>query len=208
MAKLELGISKESIKKLTALQRWLITGFLILTFLILAIFILYLPANKEIAAKEINITNLDDELSKSRQSLANLEIIKQEYEKLTKKLDEYIMKLPSEAEVEKVMVGISSIGKEVNVDFLKFIPKDAVPGTGGLYSTVPIETEINGKFHSIALFLDRIAKMERIVKPLDLSITPVEDKIGEVSLNVKLSLETYKYKPSSPPGPAQKEVKR
>jgi len=197
--KFELGISKESIKKLTPLQRWLITGFLILIFIILAVFLLYLPANKEIAEKERNIKNLESALLESRHTLTNLENVKQEYEKLEKKLAEYIKKLPSEAEVEKVLVGISSIGKEVNMEFLKFIPKEDIPGSGGLYSIVPIETEISGKFHNLALFLDRVAKMERIVKPVDFSISPVEDKAGNVNLNVKLLLETYKYKPA-PPG--------
>jgi Tfp pilus assembly protein PilO len=207
--KFELGISKESIKKLTSLQRWLITGFLILVFIILAVFILYLPANKEISAKEKNIEKLGTELLKTKNTLENLQKVKEEYEKLEKKLAEYIKKLPSESEVEKVMLGISTIGKEVNVEFLKFIPKDDIPGSGGLYSTVPIETEISGKFHSIALFLDRVSKMERIVKPVDFSINPVEDKAGNVNLNVKLSLEAYKYKPAPPQaGAAGKGVKK
>ncbi len=207
--KFELGISKDSIKKLTPVQRWLITGFIILVVIIFAIFFLYLPANKEIAAKEASLNKLDRDLTAAKQTLANLEKVKQEYEKLENKLSEYIKKLPSEAEVEKVFVGISSIGKEVNVEFLKFAPKDEVPGSGGLYSTVPIEAEISGKFHSVALFLDKVAKMERIVRPVDFSITPVEDKMGNVTLNLKISLETYKYKPSpAPTGPTPKGGKR
>jgi type IV pilus assembly protein PilO len=195
--KFELGISKESIKKLTPLQRWLITGFLLLIIIILAIFLLYLPVNKEISTRKKNIEKLESDLQTAKNTLLNLEKIKEEYEKLEKKLAEYIKQLPSEAEVEKVMLNVGSIGKEVNVEFLKFIPKEDVPGTGGLYSIVPIETEISGKFHNIALFLDRVAKMERIVKPVDFSITPVEDKTGNVILNTKLLLETYKYTPSS-----------
>jgi len=207
--KFELGISKESLKKLTPIQRWLITSFLLLIIITLAIFLLYLPANKEISAKKKNIEKLEGDLRTAKSTLLNLEKIKEEYEKLEKKLAEYIKQLPSEAEIEKVMLNVGTIGKEVNIEFLKFIPKEDIPGTGGLYSIVPIETEISGKFHHIALFLDRIAKMERIVKPVDLSITPVEDKTGNVSLTVKLLLETYKYTPSAgKPAGAQKGVKK
>lgn len=203
--KLELGINKEKIEKLTPVQRWLISFFVMVVFVVLAIFLLYLPTSKKISEKEKVISKLEEDLTAKQQIAQNLEVYKQEYEKLTKRLEEYIKKLPSAAEVEKVMVSISSIGKEVNVDFLKFVPKPDVPGKEGLYFIVPIDTEISGKFHSIAIFMDRVAKMDRIVKPVDFTITPVEDKEGNVFLNVKLAMETYKYRePVTSPAPAQK----
>lgn len=195
--KLELGFDVKKIYDLTPVQRWLIALSILVVVAVLFTFLAFMPKSKEMTRLRAEINKLQADLGKQESMARNLEVYKREYERLNNELEEFLKKLPKASEVEKVLVDISNAGKEVNLDFKKFAPKDEAPNPKGLYATIPIDMEIEGGFHSVALFLDKVAKMERIVKPIDIAIKP-QEKEGTFSLDVKLLMETYRYYESAP----------
>lgn len=190
--KIELGFDVSKLQDLTPLQRWLITAGIVVVVAIIVTILAFMPKSKQMTSLRGEITRLEAELAKQESIARNLEVYKREYEKLNQKLEEFLKKLPKASEVEKVLVDIGNAGKEVNLAFKQFAPKNESPNPQGLYATIPIDLGIEGKFHSVALFLDRVAKMERIVKPIDITIKP-QQKDTKFFLKVKLLMETYRY---------------
>jgi type IV pilus assembly protein PilO len=43
----------------------------------------------------------------------------------------------------------------------------------GFYAEVPIEIRVEGEYHTLGMFLDRVSKLERIVNVADLKIAPL-----------------------------------
>lgn len=128
-----------------------------------------------------------DAYTKLNGELSELSAKVSEYEKVANILDDVRKKkeaaevkykkglrlLPDQEEIPELLDGIAKVGKDVNVGIISFRPGEKTPGAE-LYAVKPIDLEIAGSFHNIALFFDRLAKLFRIVTLLEFRLEPVK----------------------------------
>jgi type IV pilus assembly protein PilO len=85
-----------------------------------------------------------------------------ELSQLMAELQQALQELPNEREIPDLLKGISNLGKQVGLEVKSFQPlpeKELGDGT----AEVPVALSVEGSFHEVAMFFDRLSKMNRIV---------------------------------------------
>ena len=73
----------------------------------------------------------------------------------------------------------------------KFQP---LPETGReYYADVPVQIIMEGGFHEVAIFFDRVGKMSRIVSVEDIAMKDPVEGVSEVNLTVEGKVVTYRF---------------
>lgn len=135
------------------------------------------------------IQQQEEQMASKRRLLAKLPQMREELAKLKEEEMKLARKLPSEKEIPTLLTDISSAGHEQGLEFLLFAPGAEI--TRELYAEVPVGMEVRGPFLAIALFMDRVAKMSRIVTFADMTLEPVKDH-REI-LVTKARATTYRF---------------
>jgi type IV pilus assembly protein PilO len=129
------------------------------------------------------VTQLDAEITTQEGKLVELEQKAQhrtqflrEVERLKQRLREAEEQLPKQAEIPKVLRDIDYEAKQAGLRVDRFEPQaEALQGD---FAAMPLKMTVRGNYHELAVFLDRLAKMPRIVNVTDLNMaTPtIESK--------------------------------
>ena len=80
-------------------------------------------------------------------------------------------KLPANYDVEDTLHKVSTIAKEINVQFTSFQPQAEIISTGNnRYAELPINVSLCGSYVQIAAFFDRVVHLEQSVKIRDIKM--------------------------------------
>lgn len=181
----------EKLAKLPRGQRFLV--YLIVWLLVGAMFFfaLYMPAQNEVSSLKANRSNLERQKAQVEARVANKETFDQELDRLTKELSLALTELPSDREIPGLLKGISQLGKKVGLEVRRFTP---LPEERREYvAEVPVELEVEGSFHEVAMFFDRLSKMNRIVYVQDIEMGRAVERGGKVSLTVAGKAVTFRF---------------
>lgn len=126
------------------------------------------------------IQKQEEQIAMKRRLLAKLPQKREELARLKEEEERLAQKLPSEKEIPTLLTDISNAGHQQGLEFLLFAPGAEI--TRELYAEVPVGLEVRGSFHAVALFIDRIAKMSRIVTFADLFVEPEKGKTNTKEL--------------------------
>jgi len=165
-----MAISMDTIVKLPPAKKVLV--LLVLAFVIVALYgyLVYLPQREEIKRLSTQRDKLFKELNESRAVVKNLEKFKKEVAQLEGELNNALAQLPNEREIPELLKNISKLGKESNLEFLRFRP--AAERTQRFYAEVPLELVFLGTYHETGLFFDRISKLPRIINVENFKMAP------------------------------------
>jgi type IV pilus assembly protein PilO len=72
-----------------------------------------------------------------------------------------------------------------------FKPNGEVPK--GFYAELPIQLRLSGTYHDIALFFDKIGKLERIVNVSDIELGAPKKENGQIVLDVTCNATTFQF---------------
>merc|ERR1712138_99595 len=104
------------------------------------------------------------------------------------------MGLPQGTEIPDLIRTISETGRKVGLEVKKFEPKQEVASsTNDFVAEVPITLAVQGTFHQVAMFFDRLSKMDRIVHVKNIDIEIEEEENTNVSLLVEGSAITFRF---------------
>ncbi len=180
--------------KLTRLNqkhKALIFGASMLVPLLLFFFLFLSPKNEEIT----KITQANRVLNKEIQ----------EVEAIADKLDEHkaekayvelqlkaaSLLLPKQKEIPKLLTDISDHGTNSGLEFVSFTPKPEQKKQ--FYAIIPIAIRVNGSYHNVGTFLDKISKLNRIVSANNISLGGAKQVENEMRLTASLELVTYRF---------------
>ncbi|KPV41377.1 hypothetical protein AN478_02005 [Thiohalorhabdus denitrificans] len=164
-------------------------ALLVLTALIGGSFwwFVYLPHQKEVAEMEQRVQSLTAQYQKKKRQVANLPVLREQYEKLEKRMEGALEQLPDRTEVADLLDAVNDVGKAEGLDFKLFRPADEVPK--GSYAVLPVELEVRGTFDAMGRFLAATASLPRIVNVGDMQLSGA--KGGELTL--KGRARTYRF---------------
>jgi len=117
-----------------------------------------------------------------------------EFEELSVAFTTARRELPNGDEIAELLSGLSQIGRQVGLEMRQFVrnPERAEE----YYAEIPVELEVRGTFHEVAMFFDKLSKLPRIVYVRDLELTPFDakDREGdETELTGSGVLTTFRY---------------
>ena len=158
-------------------------------------FFVWLSPNQDLRNNlENQIRNKKQDLSMADEQAGTKEELEKKAQDLTSQLKLAQKELPQGTEIPDLIRTISETGRKVGLEIKKFEPKPEVAsGTNDFVAEVPITLAVQGTFHQVAMFFDRLSKMDRIVHVKNIDIEIAEEENTNVSLLVEGSAITFRF---------------
>lgn len=192
-----MAITFESLLKLPKSKKTLILVAVLIVIAGLYAYLFYLPYQEEMERLKNEYDKLTKELNESRAIVRDLEKFQKEIKKLEEELNKALTQLPNEKEIPEILKNISSLGRESNLEFTLFKPKPEEPQQ--FYAKVPIELVVVGSYHNTGTFFDKVSKLPRIINVVDFNMSRFQKekdpKKIETEILVKTSclVNTYRF---------------
>jgi type IV pilus assembly protein PilO len=176
-------------------QRYFLIG-LAVAGVLTGYYFLMNPLWEDKGRHEETLQKLRADLQQKQLVAANRPKLEAEIKALEKELDDALVRLPEEKEIPKLLTQVNTLGQQNGLEFLLFRP--GAPAKKGFYAEVPIEMRVEGQYHSLGGFLDRVSKLERIVNVSDIRVSPVAAPAqrgdrGDRSIVADLKATTYTF---------------
>jgi type IV pilus assembly protein PilO len=188
----------ERIEKLSRAQRVLIY---VCTFLLLCGgfgYFSYWPKFQRLEELNTEFQELDNKLMIARKTATQLPKLRQELAEAEARFKTVQRALPEKEEIPSLLTSVSQSGRDLGLEFLLFEPKAEV--NREFYAEIPVSIRVQGSYHGVGLFLDRVAHLPRIVNILDINMAPGAKKTGTGGgLVTSCTATTYKFVESPPP---------
>jgi len=159
----------------------------------LFMWLMYLPKIGEISRVEKEITGFEQRISRALSNVKNLARYEEELAQLDARFRKVLKLLPDKGEIPNLLRSITHLERGSNIEFLLFQPKEE--RTRGFLIEIPVSIEVKGNYHDVALFFDKVARMDRIVNIPDVSITPVSQY--STKLITKCEAVTFRFRENS-----------
>lgn len=178
----------EKIGKLPKLYRILISAGIFLIFISVLVWFLYIPKYKTIGKLEAEMKTLKTQLAKAKKNAKDLKKFQKKFKTAETQFKLVMKSLPNKQEIPSLLTSISQSGQDSGLDFLLFQPKAEVKKD--FYAEIPVAIKVNGNFHNVAVFFDKVARLSRVVNIRDINMKPTK---GNVSLSTTCTAVTYKF---------------
>ncbi len=146
--------------------------------------------NQEIADKKIELDGLNQEIAKGRAAERKLSQFREEVKRLELELSKLLQILPSKRNTEELIKRIETLTRQGDFTLKTFKPGDFVQKD--FYAEWPIQIAIDGTYHNLALFFDRMSRFSRIVNVEDLKVNTLDNAPGK-SIQSTFIAKTFIY---------------
>ncbi|MCC6335446.1 MAG: type 4a pilus biogenesis protein PilO [Myxococcales bacterium] len=127
-----------------------------------------------------------------KQAIAdNLNERRKEMDALEQRLAEALTELPEKKDIEELLAQLNDVGKKSGLEIAKVTPGLEAPE--GFYARIPITIIVSGNYHEIAMFLQEIANMRRIVNVNNIKLANPTLKNDKVILNSEFLATTFRF---------------
>ncbi|MDP3029124.1 MAG: type 4a pilus biogenesis protein PilO [Deltaproteobacteria bacterium] len=172
---------------------------------LVAVFVVVLigPQFKKIGKLRGELEDAQATLSRVKHKAANLAQFKAELEVTKAQFQRALLLLPDKKEIPSLLTNISSLGNEAGLEFILFKPKEEVPKD--FYAEIPIEIIVEGPYHNVGVFFDKVSKLPRIVNISNVSMTDPQKAHGTMMVKTSCLATTYRFAEGEPGEDKQKK---
>jgi type IV pilus assembly protein PilO len=110
--------------------------------------------------------------------------------------------LPPEKEMPDLMRRVQYLAAQSSLSIKKFNP--AAVAQKDFYVEVPVNLDVEGTYHNLGAFLDRVSRMSRLVNVGNIKIKAQAKPTISSTIQASAVATTYVYKDAPPPVAAQK----
>ncbi|HUV60446.1 MAG TPA: type 4a pilus biogenesis protein PilO [Desulfatiglandales bacterium] len=187
---IDLNTYFDKISKLRMIQRILIFAGTVVLIVGLYIWLVYIPKTGEIKTIKSELDRLETNIRIARVRASNLKRLEADLAKAQGDLKVAIKLLPTTSEIPSLLKNITKLGNDSNLEFLLFSPEKQV--SKEFYVEIPVSIEVLGSYHDVAIFFDKVGKLDRIVNVVNVNMIPIK----ELSTTLKTSCKatTYRFK--------------
>jgi Tfp pilus assembly protein PilO len=156
------------------------------------------PTQQEIARQEQELAALQKKIQEGRAAQQQLPQFREAVRSLELELDKLLRILPARRNTPELLRRIRALVDQGDFGFRRFTPKGF--SDREFYSEWPIDINLTGSYHNLALFFDRISRFSRIINIEDLSISAAPGR-GNQTIAATFTAKTFIYKETPPPSP-------
>ncbi len=156
----------------------------------------------QIERMEKRLAELQVKIQEGRAAKQKLPQFREEVRRLELELDKLLRILPSRRNTPELLRRIRQLTEQGNFDLLKFTPGNFIDRD--FYSEWPITIRLNGSYHNLALFFDRVSRFSRIINIENLKVAALRTNAKGHTINADFVAKTFIYKEpdlSAPPPP-------
>src|SRR5207249_9477151 len=149
------------------------------------------PLQEKITGLKSDIAKLDTEINTNKIKIAKLEELKQLNTELQRQLAKNQEHLPPEEEAVTLLKQLSDLGTRIGLDLKLWRPGPRVEDSSKLFVRLPVDVEMSGGYHTLALFFDRIGKLPRIINVNKIKMGGGKEERGRVSVQTSFQLTAF-----------------
>src|SRR3989454_10856042 len=117
------------------------------------------PLQEKITSLKSDIAKLDTEINTNKIKIAKLEDLKQLNAELQRQLSKNQEYLPPEEEAVTLLKQLSDLGTRIGLDLKLWRPGARAEDSSKLFVRLPVDVEMSGGYHTLALFFAPISKL-------------------------------------------------
>lgn len=154
-------------------------------------FFFYTETASVVTAQRGRAQELQRKLTNVRAVANNVGEFEQEVTLLERELEVALKQLPNRKQFEDLLQDITTAGKKVGVT-IKSIERTREVAHD-FYAEVPFTLELEGNYHNIAMFFERVAKLPRIVNIGAMRVQAHPDGESDMMLRVEGTATTFRF---------------
>lgn len=131
-----------------------------------------LPTQAEMVTREQRLASLRVEIAKGSATANQLNQFRQQVAELEARLESLKAVLPEQKDVADLLRRIQTLATQSNLAIRGFKPAPSV--TKQLHMEWPIALQLDGTYHNLAMFFDRVSKFSRIINVNNIAIRAKE----------------------------------
>ena len=157
----------------------------------------------DLEKKEKTLGKLEEELQEKQEIAGNLSMFKKKVEFLQQKLEEKKKNLPDDANMDQLLKTLNELSEKSDIRIQKFTPKPEVKKN--FYAEIPVLMNIQGNYHEITTFFDKVAKEDRIINITNIVMKKPQEKSGKIVLSASCLAKTFRALPPQKQAGAKKK---
>lgn len=127
-----------------------------------------------------------------KQAIAdNLVERRKEMDALETRFQEALTQLPERKDIEELLAQLNDVGKKSGLEIAKVVP--GAEKQEGFYASIPINVAVSGNYHEIAMFLQEIANLRRIVNVSTIKMGSPKVNGDKVALSSEFLATTFRF---------------
>jgi Tfp pilus assembly protein PilO len=163
------------------------------------------PMRDDFDREEQKLSELQNKLQEGRAAKQELPKFREEVRQLELELDKLLRILPARRNTPDLMRRIRSLAEQGDFALKKFNP--GTLSDKEFFSEWPIEVNVDGSYHNLALFFDRVSRFSRIINIENLTVNalPVAAKnpkdsnaVNQRTITATFFAKTFVYKEPTP----------
>src|SRR5262245_20907060 len=148
-----------------------------------------MPAQQRIAARTGELDKIRAKIDKGLATARQLPEFRKEVSELQARLDSLKPILPEEKDAADLLRRVHTLAVQSNLTIRTFKPQAIT--TRELHAEWPISLELEGSYHDLGMFLDRVSKFPRIINVSGLAIAGRPDPQPTRTIAVTCTATTF-----------------
>jgi type IV pilus assembly protein PilO len=137
--------------------------------------------NAELKGRRTQLVGLKADISKGQNTAKQLQSFETEVNDLESRLENLRAVLPEEKDAADLLRRMQTVATQSNLIIKSFRPAPVI--TKELHAEWPILLELEGSYHNLAIFFDRVGKFTRIVNITGVDVKG-KDKAGDTNATI------------------------
>ena len=147
------------------------------------------PAQTSINGRRAQLTSIQADNARGRATARRLPEFRAEVAKLEAQLEHLRAVLPEEQDVADLLRRVQGMATQSNLTIRGFTPHAVAKKT--MHMEWPIGLKLEGRYHDIGAFLDRVGKFPRIINVNDIKIKALDKANGGATVAAECTATTF-----------------
>jgi type IV pilus assembly protein PilO len=190
------------LSKLPLIGQILVSFFIGAAICVAFYFFFYQDKQKELETRQAELSKLKQDIQALEVTVSKLAEFQEQVKLLEAKLERLKLILPPQKETPDLMKKLQALASQSTLAIKKFNPRQTV--NKDFYQEWPIDVELEGSYHNLGMFFDRVSRLPRLVNVGSVKIHAQSTQRPNNTITVQCVAMTFVYieKPPTPPGAA------
>jgi type IV pilus assembly protein PilO len=148
-----------------------------------------MPVRADMSSRESQLRALRDDITKGLNTAKQLPAFRSQVTELEGRLDNLKAVLPEEKDAADLLRRMQTVATQSNLEIKGFKPAPTITKT--LHAEWPITLELEGTYHNLAIFFDRVGKFTRIVNINTLDVRGKDKPEGNATITATCVATTF-----------------
>jgi type IV pilus assembly protein PilO len=147
------------------------------------------PTRSDIDIRKGKLMAIRADIDRGQRTARELPQFRQRVAALESQLSDLSRQLPEEQDVADLLRRVQGMATQSNLTIRGFTPQAVAKKQ--LHMEWPIGLQLEGRYHDLGSFLERVSKFPRIINVSDLKIRAVENQPGGATITVDCTATTF-----------------